>query len=55
MSEEPAGCKRCGRAVYAKHLNDEGLCSFCRPAALEKARKAEERQQAATETEQPTP
>lgn len=53
MSDEAVACKRCNRAVYARHVNDDGLCSECRPAALEKARKAEERAQA--EAEQPTP
>lgn len=47
MSDEPAGCKRCGRAVFAKHLNDDGLCSFCRPEALERAEKARQREEEA--------
>lgn len=37
MSDEPAGCKKCGRAVYAKHLDDHGLCSVCRPTRAERA------------------
>lgn len=53
MSDDAVACTRCNRAVYARHVNDEGLCSFCRPAALEKAKRAEERAQA--ETERPTP
>lgn len=51
--DEPAGCKKCGRAVYARHLNDAGLCSFCRPDAIERARKAEERAQATEERQPP--
>lgn len=49
MSDEAAGCKKCGRAVYARHLNDAGLCSYCRPEAIERQKKAEEREQAAAE------
>jgi predicted Zn-ribbon and HTH transcriptional regulator len=49
--DEPAGCKKCGRAVYARHLNADGLCSYCRPEAIERARKAEERAQTAEEAQ----
>lgn len=46
MSDEAVGCKHCGRAVYARHVDEHGLCSECRPAALERAAKAEARAEA---------
>lgn len=52
MSDEAVGCSVCHRALYARDADREGRCIDCRPATIERARRAEEREQAEAEKAQ---
>ena len=33
---EATTCKKCNRAVYAEHVDKDGLCVFCQPRGPER-------------------
>lgn len=37
---QPSVCKKCNRAVYLEHLDENGLCCFCAPKEEKPQKKA---------------